>query len=282
MEQNKIIKLFTGETVKSEDNILNNERERIENMLKTFFKNISEKALKEIAYITKLYNNPSFSYVYFLYNKDTKLTKIGCTSNLFKRMKQIVSIFKNNIGIVPNLELLGVIIIHKDDMYKLEATLHNDYEQYHTFGEWYNVDIKDIMYTNFIDSLENSILINDTYVCVGEYNEYEYFEDIPKDYSISIGDLENIMNTKLIKTNFIDDIFYKNNKLLDINLTMLKNNIGFNIKEYYIVDCSVTECTTSIGNPNKNDIQTISKIKRKHFNKEEIEATINYLHSITK
>jgi hypothetical protein len=284
MEQNKIIKLFTNENTEcNTDKLIEERRKSIEYTLQNLFKKVPNKALNEIHYINKLYNNPSFSYVYFLYNEDTGLTKIGCTSNLLKRIKEIVTTFKNYVGIIPNLTLLGVIMIHKDEMYKLEARLHDDYKQFRTFGEWFNVDIKDLIYCNFIDSSENSILIQDTFVCVGEYNEYEYFKNINYDYTVSLNDLEKMADMKVFKcNNCIDSIINKQkyNELLDICLTIIKKNIGFKVPINYIVKYSLIENEIIIGSHDENNIQTISKIKRNNFNKEEVESAINYLISL--
>lgn len=287
MEQNKIIKLFTGEKVQVKEReftkILEMVGKSLENTLRELFERIPDKALQEIDYINKLYNNPSFSYVYLLYNNDTGLTKIGCTDNLLKRIKQIVSTFKNYTGIIPDLSLLGVILIHKDDMYKIEKILHDDYKQYRTYGEWYDINVRDVMYSNFIDSSENSIIIKGTYVCVGEYDEYQCFQDVDRNYTLSINDLEKAFDMNLYKhEDFINYNINKNkcNRLLDILLTMVKHNIGFKIPISYIVDDILLENELIFANREKNDIQTISKIKRNNFNKEDVESTINYLNDI--
>jgi len=69
--------------------------------------------------------------VYFLYNRRSKLTKIGYTSNLHKRYWEIT----NNIGSKPELIYLDT----SPNGQKIEKVFHEKYREFRKQGEWFAI-----------------------------------------------------------------------------------------------------------------------------------------------
>ena len=75
-----------------------------------------------------------FGFVYFIYDFQTKKTKIGKTSkHPAYRLKELQT------GNGTKLELLH--FYESDQMSEEESDLHNKYIQYRTIGEWFELPL---------------------------------------------------------------------------------------------------------------------------------------------
>ena len=123
------------------------------------------------------YNQEEISFVYFLKNKDTGLTKIGSTKNLERRMKELKTTFKNMLGITPNLELEYLVLCNKGEEQKVEKSLHRVFKEYRTFGEWFK-NLEDEEY--FIDILSPVLYTKENIgICLYDgFIEDDYIENV--------------------------------------------------------------------------------------------------------
>ena len=74
---------------------------------------------------------------------DTINYKIGITSNIKKRIKQLQTGNSNRLQLV--------CYIKNDNVYNLEKELHNHFKDKLVFGEWYNLNLDDIEYINNLE-----------------------------------------------------------------------------------------------------------------------------------
>lgn len=116
----------------------------IKESYKKLFSKTDTKTLSEyyMTYYAKVHMHPAF--VYFLYNKYTKLIKIGKSDNPFHRMNTLNSMFKNNFGVENALSMLRVVFIPYGDGFKAEKLYHEKYSKYRIYGEWFSVDVNTI------------------------------------------------------------------------------------------------------------------------------------------
>lgn len=70
---------------------------------------------------------------YIIYNPDNKLYKIGRSSNVFDRLNTL----RNEIS--SNLEIVGYID------HDIEGKLHKEYVKKREFGEWFSINIDDVL-----------------------------------------------------------------------------------------------------------------------------------------
>lgn len=89
------------------------------------------------------------AYVYILHNKDTGLYKIGCTKDLEKRLKQIKNTFKNTLGVEHQLDFFAVVECYNGWEFKIEKLLHNGFDEYRKFGEWFDLNKDKYLYDTF-------------------------------------------------------------------------------------------------------------------------------------
>lgn len=130
-----------------------------ENFINDFTQNDLEEMYRNYWYKT---NKPE-TFVYFIYNEYTKLTKIGCSNNPFKRINQLKTMFKNNFGLPDALELKAIIYVPDGKMYELESYYHNLFKSKETYGEWFKLTKKDLNkivedFSPIINEYDNSVL----------------------------------------------------------------------------------------------------------------------------
>ena len=77
-------------------------------------------------------------YLYIVYNRKTKLTKIGITENLERRISQI----ENGIG--GGVEFIAWSKFKSAE--KTEKFLHSIFQEKRKSGEWFNLDKNEIDY----------------------------------------------------------------------------------------------------------------------------------------
>ncbi|MFY8262928.1 GIY-YIG nuclease family protein [Clostridium perfringens] len=106
-------------------------------------------------YVLRKIKNMNKSYVYILYNKDTKLYKIGCTKNVKQRLKQIENTFRTTIGIEPRLKLFAIIECFDNMNFKMEKYLHKCFAEHRKYGEWFDLEREEYFYDIF-DCINNS------------------------------------------------------------------------------------------------------------------------------
>lgn len=68
-------------------------------------------------------------YVYLLQPIGHNIYKIGCTTNLERRLKGYKSLYKFPVEFIAH--------IHYEDYQQAEQQWHTKYDKYHLVGEWY-------------------------------------------------------------------------------------------------------------------------------------------------
>ncbi len=100
-------------------------------------------------YVEKSYplNENDFSkgneFVYLIYNPSSKLYKVGKTTNIEERLRQL----KCQSGCF--LELLGYIELEEDcdeSSEYLERYIHKLFKSKRVLGEWFSLNIKDVLF----------------------------------------------------------------------------------------------------------------------------------------
>lgn len=92
------------------------------------------------------------SGVYFVYNADTKLTKIGCSNNIKRRFEELQK-SNSHLGYEVKLELLDCI--YCENYFGLEKYIHKLCKKNRKVNEWFDIS-KDT-----INTLKNNINTND-------------------------------------------------------------------------------------------------------------------------
>lgn len=87
----------------------------------------------------------SCKMVYFLVNKTTGLVKIGKTTNLRRRMKQLEN-YAMQLGISAHDLYCPITIYAPEGKHysELEKKMHKKYAQYRKIGEWFSIDLNTI------------------------------------------------------------------------------------------------------------------------------------------
>lgn len=122
------------------DQLLAVQCKNIKELYKNLFSKTDPKTLSEfyMTYYAKVHMHPAF--VYFIYNKYTKLIKIGKSNNPFHRMNTLNSIFKCNFGKENALSMIRIVFIPYGDGFNAEKLYHKKYDNYRTYGEWFSID----------------------------------------------------------------------------------------------------------------------------------------------
>ena len=100
-------------------------------------------------------------YVYFLMNKDTKLTKIGRTSDLKQRIKSIKQNYMSTVGVDPVLELIALIPCYRGTSSTVEKEVHAMFKTRRRFGEWFDLSKEEYLY----ELLDYEISLCDVVLC---------------------------------------------------------------------------------------------------------------------
>ena len=180
--------------------------------------------------------------VYFIYNDETKLIKIGCSKNIYKRLellqKQIY-----HLGYKGHLKLLDVI--ENDNYYDIEKLAHEKFKNKKQINEWYKgITIDDIIeFKNHVNIYKNhNISINDNKPNK-IFLEYKYVKNI-----------SNKTNSNINTFNGSDMFIYTVLKILTKNT----ENISFNHIKQYIKN-SMSEKTLRLIINNLYNKNIISK-----------------------
>jgi predicted GIY-YIG superfamily endonuclease len=85
------------------------------------------------------FDETKYSFVYVIFNKVSNLYKIGITSQIKHRLRQLRTQSGCEIDLVLLLQLHTG---YDEDAVMVESLLHEYFKQKRTFGEWFNLDIK--------------------------------------------------------------------------------------------------------------------------------------------
>lgn len=105
----------------------------------------NEKILQILMDINE-WNQSKISYVYFLLNHDTQLTKIGSSKDIRTRILQIKSTFRNLAGIEPDLEIAGLIACKQGNEKIIEKLMHRNFDHVRKWGEWFDLTEEEYLY----------------------------------------------------------------------------------------------------------------------------------------
>lgn len=145
-----------------------------------------------------------YGYVYFIYNENTKLTKIGYTKNISKRIRELKSKIKSATGEDHKLVLKMLYYSSEVILPLIEKEMHTLYGNKRKFGEWFNLTGDDIM-DDF--AYEYMDYIEDVPVFYGGNHDYllgcDYGDLIDKDKAFI--DLVAVLKNYNIYTHSADD-----------------------------------------------------------------------------
>lgn len=196
------------------------------------FGDIDEVILSEFykTFYAKQYMKPSF--VYFIYNKYTKLMKIGKTNNPFKRLNELNSMFKNHFGVDDALRLIRIIFIPTGKNDIVEKLYHKKYNNYNKYGEWFDIGVDEIVETipEFFSYDTDGLIDNEGFdrkVSLKEPTDYEYNVfalDTLDDYTLKLFDCnQNIASSfkKLMHSKIKKDHNVTETRFLGFNVSLL-------------------------------------------------------------
>jgi len=94
---------------------------------------------------------PSFGVVYIL-ELDNGLVKIGCSTQPAKRIRDL----EKTIRVLGNLKIIRIVVSNEcTNYYEVESQLHKNFENSRVEGEWFKVDIY-----NVIEALGEIVLLS--------------------------------------------------------------------------------------------------------------------------
>jgi hypothetical protein len=103
---------------------------------------LSEEFFKTIDYPNHMKATEYCQYVYLIINDDNNLCKIGITNNLRQRFKRLINSGGINLSILITLECE---IDYDEHPLIIEKFIHKYFKHKKIVGEWFNLDIKDIL-----------------------------------------------------------------------------------------------------------------------------------------
>lgn len=167
-------------------------------------------------------NNAELSYVYFIYNNLTQLTKIGVTDDIKKRCIKINSDYRNTLGIEPDMKLIAVIPCYKKSKYLSEKIVHTVFKDDVKFGEWFNIKYDDYFYS-FVNPIRtiNNVIVGDSYLLANIDDVFNYSEVNVFNY----GDIKLSETTDNNIKRLVEELY---NKLLNIDMLYVTNSIPNN------------------------------------------------------
>jgi hypothetical protein len=90
-------------------------------------------------------------YVYLIEDIDNNRYKIGVTKNLKRRLKNLQTGNSNQIKLIDSFET--------EYPFRLETMLHNRFNSFHYYNEWYDLDEESIKnFSNLCNELNNIII----------------------------------------------------------------------------------------------------------------------------
>jgi len=192
-------------------------------------------------------------------------------------MSQFIQLYQNYVGITPKLKLVGVIFLSEFILKNLEKDIHDFYKEFRKYGEWFDVSIEMVLQDWFF-SCEFDFIENTCFIVEDEY-EYEYFEDVNRNYNFNNSEIFEFIKSKydidFNKYNF-DVISYslnhKNpNRLYQLSKTNEENHIGFECVILSFNDERDNFAQRVYRYGKEGDIfYSIKSLKQKYFNKDDI------------
>lgn len=98
-------------------------------------------------------------WLYVFYNNTTRLTKIGITSSPYRRFGQIRTSSGSDLTFLISIEME----VGRDERaIVLERYLHNHFSSKRVVGEWFKLDVRDLLIIeDFLWSIEGNYIIDD-------------------------------------------------------------------------------------------------------------------------
>lgn len=126
----------------------------------------------------KIRKMPEKKCVYLIANPVTKLCKIGITDNLYSRVQNLRSQSGCNLSVLIAIELeLG----YDEPAVLIEQVIHEFFHQKRIGGEWFNLNIKDIIQIkNLLYGIEGDWIEDNIKFVLqhhGYIRNYKYYED---------------------------------------------------------------------------------------------------------
>lgn len=145
--------------------------------------------------------------VYFIIQKEQKLTKIGVSNNIINRLRYIQT--QNS----SQIQCLGIILSNKNERYNLEHKIHTQFFEYRHHGEWfYNLDFDNIKISYSINLTYNDEINNIMNMMYS--NNQVYINKVAQD------------KTKIANTNKKIQTLHKHNKNESLIYEYILNNQG--------------------------------------------------------
>jgi len=223
---------------------------------KSIFSKMDEDTIKQLIVLQRMYSNPSFGFIYFLYNNETKLTKIGYSSNLKERFTNIKNNIKASTGKVSSLELRMLYFAHTSALPKLEKQIHLQLDNYKKESEWFDLGVDDVF--NSLVPLD-SFNVLDVIVSLDEANEESFVDSLPT-YNFSEEEVCNHFN--VIPYNCL---LQSRNELCSIYKYLVNGNKGFKILSDKVVNNQLKYFYTTYSSPIAEESFAVSDFKRKMF-----------------
>lgn len=171
------------------------------------------------------------SCVYFLQNKNNKLTKIGKTNDVEKRFRQL----KSNLKSISNSDcsLKRIIICSPSEISSLEKQMHSWYKDKWVHNEWFDLnEFTDCFINDDYGDIENiDFLITDS--CDQSIITIDLIDDLYKDICSQV-------KLKMLVCPNIDKVFYDSvSKAIDSSKYSKMTNYlkSHNIK--FVDDCCI-------------------------------------------
>ena len=225
--------------------------------LKNIFEKIDEVTLGYIYQTAKCFNKPMTSCVYFIKNKYSGSIKIGCSEHPQRRMNELKTAFVT-VGMKPKLELLGLIVTFDEFAQKIEHDIHEFFKAKRLMGEWFDINEEDI-FNNVIVNLADVTFFNGTFVDYSVH-EWEYMYPVIKNYNLHPCDVFPE------KTNIVDWLDFRPNKLVEIYNLVERNNIGFYDKVFMEKDGLLHQIGVKSINTNRMiDFRELKKLKQDDY-----------------
>lgn len=147
--------------------------------------------------------------VYFVYCKELNLTKIGCTTDLKKRLKSLRAAAEM-FGF--SMELIGYVCCFEGSPYTLESKYHQRFAKFHKFSEWFDLKEGDMNSIGMLRRSPNDPLLVSPYDLDNLAN-LSFEDDLRLGKNYRRGDIVNSIRTDMLNSHthregeYIKEIF---------------------------------------------------------------------------
>ena len=236
-----------------------------ETILYDLFNDISDETVSEMYEVAKCFNLKLNSGVYFLRNLETGLLKIGCSTNIPNRMRQIKQSFKH-VGYPCNLKLEAIHLCFKRHINIAEGFFHEEFNDNRKIGEWFDITNNQLK-ESFLSVSSLNYTANDVFVSFDDFESLN-FKTIKKHYYVSplkyeekLTHGEDFYDLKhsLTKDKFFGFLDVENELSFIVNTTH-KNKIKISAIDYW--DKPISEKTVGFnGDVEKFNFMKLKEVK---------------------